>query len=206
MQRSLLPLGLLGLAFLCLPMNATAGGEEVVVLYNTQVPDSKRLAEYYAERRQVPKSQIFGFDLTTSEEISRKDFHDALQMPLFRKLEQAKLWRVESVTIATNREPGRLVRKVVESRIRYAVLCFGMPLKIPPDPNFKDAAESTVRPEFRRNEAAVDSELALLPCAEQDLPLIGPLVNPAYMATNTAALHPTNNVLMVTRLDGPSAA
>jgi uncharacterized protein (TIGR03790 family) len=57
---------------------------------------------------------------------------------------------------------------------------------------------------MRRNEAAVDSELALLPLIEERLPLSGPLRNPAYGVTNAALLHPTNGILVVTRLDGPS--
>jgi uncharacterized protein (TIGR03790 family) len=80
-----------------------------------------------------------------------------------------------------------------------------MPLKILRDPNLKEPAEETMRSEFRRNEAAVDSELAWLPSVYRDLPLAGPLANPAYTATNSAWLHPTNGVLMVTRLDGPTA-
>src|ERR1043166_4559086 len=62
-----------------------------------------------------------------------------------------------------------------------------------------------MRPELRRDEACVDSELALLPCVEQKLPLYGPLGNPAYGLTNANSIHPTNGVLMVSRLDGPSA-
>src|SRR5205085_7001041 len=35
--------------------------------------------------------------------------------------------------------------------------------------------------------------------------LFGPLRNPVYAATNSALFHPTNGLLMVTRLDGPNA-
>ena len=63
-----------------------------------------------------------------------------------------------------------------------------------------------LRPEMRRDEAAVDSELALLPLIEEKLPLAGPLRNPVYTTTNAAMLHPTNGVLLVTRLDGPTPA
>ncbi len=38
------------------------------------------------------------------------------------------------------------------------------------------------------------------------MPLAGPLRNPVYTATNPAVLHPTNGVLLVSRLDGPSEA
>ena len=39
-------------------------GDEVIVIYNSRVPESKSVADYYAERRHVPASQIFGFDMT----------------------------------------------------------------------------------------------------------------------------------------------
>src|SRR5207249_9171265 len=60
------------------------------------------------------------------------------------------------------------------------------------------------RVEMRRNEAAVDSELAALPLLLQNRPLTGPARNPIYGVTNTALIHPTNGVLVVARLDGPS--
>ena len=85
------------------------------------------------------------------------------------------------------------------------MLCYGVPLQILPDPNLKEAGTENLRPEMRRDEAAVDSELALLPVIEQNLPLAGPLRNPVYTVTNAAMLHPTNGVLIVARLDGPSA-
>ncbi|HTY87344.1 MAG TPA: TIGR03790 family protein, partial [Candidatus Acidoferrum sp.] len=51
----------------------------------------------------------------------------------------------------------------------------------------------------------VDSELAWLPLSKNDLALSGPLGNWAYGATNTGWLNPTNGILLVARLDGPSA-
>jgi uncharacterized protein (TIGR03790 family) len=181
-------------------------GSEVVVVYNSRVPESKSLAEYYAGRRHVPTNQLFGFALSTGENMSRAEFQDSLQKPLARALEKNKLWHIASEIIPPkNEKPGRVEWKVKESKIRYAVLCYGVPVRITDDPNLKEAAAETMRPEMRRNGAAVDTELALLPCIEQNLPLAGPLRNPLYAATNAAAFHPTNGVLMVTRLDGPSA-
>ncbi|MBI3877415.1 MAG: TIGR03790 family protein, partial [Verrucomicrobia bacterium] len=57
----------------------------------------------------------------------------------------------------------------------------------------------------RRNEAAVDSELALLPLARAGYTLAGAFDNPHYGTTNSAAMHPTNGILLVARLDGPTA-
>jgi uncharacterized protein (TIGR03790 family) len=85
------------------------------------------------------------------------------------------------------------------------VLCYGVPVRISADPNHQEEGAEKLRPEMRRNEAAVDSELALLPLIHEKVLLNGPLGNPLYSSTNEAALHPTNGVLLVTRLDGPSA-
>jgi uncharacterized protein (TIGR03790 family) len=61
-----------------------------------------------------------------------------------------------------------------------------------------------MRAELRRNGAAVDSELAWLPVLGQSPALAGPLRSPYYTTTNVALLHPTNGLLLVTRLDGPT--
>ena len=64
-----------------LSVRAANPGDEVVIVYNTRVPESKGVAKYYAERRHVPASQIFGFPLSTSEDMSRAEFRDELQKP-----------------------------------------------------------------------------------------------------------------------------
>jgi uncharacterized protein (TIGR03790 family) len=182
--------------------------DEVIVVYNSnsRVPESKRLAEYYAARRHVPTNQIFGFDLSTGLEMSRAEFRDSLQKPLAKLLERQKLWRFKTEIIrATTNHPARVAWKVGESRIRYAVLCYGIPVSIAKESNLREIGDEKLRPELRRDEAAVDSELALLPLIEENLPLDGFVRNPCFGATNTAALDPTNGVLMVTRLDGPTA-
>ncbi len=190
-----------------LALRAANPGDEVVLVYNSRLPESRGVADHYARLRQVPQDQIFGFDLPTNEVMSRAEFQEALQRPLAQRLETKKLWHIAAHTVpAATNHAAREESGVVASKIRYAVLCYGVPLKIAPDPNLKEEGTETLRPEMRRNEAAVDSELALLPLIDQKLPLAGPLRNPVYAATNTALLHPTNGVLLVTRLDGPSAA
>jgi uncharacterized protein (TIGR03790 family) len=186
--------------------SALAGqGEEVVVIYNSRMPESKSLAEYYAAKRAVPANQVIGLSLPTGDNMTRAEFRDDLQRPLARALESRKLWEMGDVqTPATNGAAALTERKVVRSSIRYAALCYGVPLRILKDPNLKEVGAEKLRPEMQRNEAAVDSELAFLPLIEEKLPLFGPLKNPLFGATNAALIHPTNGVLMVTRLDGPS--
>src|SRR5277367_2987290 len=142
------------------PLLVRAGGDEVVVIYNSRVPESKITADYYAKVRQVPQTQIYGFDLTTNEEMSRVEFHDDLQMPLAKKLEEDGLWKLGMTFYhGTGNQPDRAVRKVVASKIRYAVLCYGVPLKIASSTNIYEITPKKWQPELQRNEAAVDSEL-----------------------------------------------
>jgi uncharacterized protein (TIGR03790 family) len=73
-----------------------------------------------------------------------------------------------------------------------------------PDANLHEPASMRTRPELRRNEAAVDSELACLPLLKTEYPRVGLMNNPVYGVTNAALIHPTKGVLMVARLDGPT--
>jgi uncharacterized protein (TIGR03790 family) len=200
------------LAFMCilagfaLSLRAADSGNDVAVVYNSRLPESKGVAEYYAQRRSVPKDHIFGFSMTTNEEMSRIEFHDSLQTPLAKALEDTHLWHIGSVIVqATTNKPRHVEWRVTQTKIRYLALCYGIPLRIAETPNIREPGDENVRPELRRNVAAVDSELTLLPMSEMKLPLGGPLRNWTYGVTNTALLHPTNGILLVARLDGPSA-
>jgi len=193
------------LGFALAPCLARAGGDEVVVIYNTRVPESKGVAEHYARMRQVPQKQIYGFALTPNEEMSRAEFRDSLQNPLLEKLQADGFWQFTHKVVTATNGLMHVEYRVAKAKIRYAVLCYGVPLKIAADPNLHELAADDLRPEFRRNEAAVDSELAWLPLSKNNLTLSGPLGNWVYGATNRALLGPTNGILLVGRLDGPSA-
>jgi uncharacterized protein (TIGR03790 family) len=186
------------------PCIVRAGGDEVIVVYNKSVPESKAVAEYYAKARQVPRNQIYGFTLSTGDEMSRDEFRDLLQKPLAHWLEQDGFWQFGSVTNMMTNGEQRVERRVVSSKIRYAVLCYGIPLKIAPDPNLHETIKKGAPVELQRNEAAVDSELAWLPLIEMNVLLSGPLPNWTYGTTKEAALNPTNGILLVARLDGPT--
>ncbi|HKS37802.1 MAG TPA: TIGR03790 family protein [Verrucomicrobiae bacterium] len=197
--------GLLALAGWVSTSFAAGPGDEVAVVYNSRLPESKELAFYYAERRGVPTNQVLGFDLPTTETISRKEFRDQLQKPLLKALEKQGLFRVSSEIIPVTRDrTGDVIQKLAAARVRYATLCYGVPVRILKDPDLSEPGVDKVREELRRNEASVDSELAILPLMWRNLPLYGPLNNPVYGITNATAIHPTNGVLMVARLDGPS--
>jgi uncharacterized protein (TIGR03790 family) len=181
---------------------AADSGSSVLVLYNSRVPESKEVAEYYAQKRGVPASQVLGLDLPATEAMTRSEYLEQLQNPLLKNLEANKLF-----VFAPAPNPGsEPLRKVIGAKIRYAALCYGVPTKILRDTNLVEAGAEKLPPELRRNEAAVDSQLACSPLSDQKLMWAGPMVNPFYGTTNASLLHPTNGILLVTRLDGPSAA
>ena len=182
-----------------------ADGGQTVVVYNRQMPDSQALAEYYAKARGVPAGQVLGFDLPTTEIVTRSEFRERLQEPLLTALLDRGLF----VLHEDRRAPANgaeVTPWLREAKVRYLTLCYGVPLKISRDLALVESNQSKLPEPLRRNEAAVDSELALLPANLRSLQVVGPLANPAFGQTNVAKLHPTNGVWAVGRLDGPTAA
>jgi uncharacterized protein (TIGR03790 family) len=192
------------LTTLAFALNAIAAdpGSEVAVVFNTRVPESKQVAEHYAEVRRVPKTQVIGLDLPVAEAISRADYRKQLELPLVEALAKRKLLELSSK--ARPKNAPVTYSPTLRASIRYIVLCYGVPLKITADATIKEPEFASVRPELQRNEASVDSELALLP-AHKEHQLSGPIQNPFYGQTNASVFTAFSNILMVTRLDGPTA-
>lgn len=174
-------------------------GDEVVVVYNTAMSGSKEVADHYVMRRQIPTNQVLGLTLTTNEAMTRKDYQDNLETPLRQFLSREHLLVLEPDPASTN---GGL--RLKESKMRYLVMCYGVPIRIAEEPSLKEPGEEKLIKALQRNEAAVDSELALLPSTDPHRMLAGVTINRFYGATNSAVFEPVNGLLMVARLDGPS--
>lgn len=172
---------------------ATNDGADVVVVYNAAMTESKDVADHYASMRNVPASQILALPLPRTETISRAQYREQLQDPLLKFLEKQKLFTFKG-------------SKITDATVRYIVLCYGVPLRIDADSSVTEKIDPKLNGILRNNGAAVDSELATLPSIYQKLALAGPLSNPDYRSTNSAAINPTNGVIMVARLDGPTVA
>jgi uncharacterized protein (TIGR03790 family) len=179
-------------------------GDSVVVIYNSKMTGSKDVAEHYAQQRHVPTNQVLEFDLPTTEAMSRVDFIDKLQKPLLQRLVELKLIALAPTQKLGPRENNQIHSRFAQSKIRYATLCYGVPTKILKEAHLNEPGADKLQPELQRNEASVDADLACLPMAEQ-LPMwTGAIANPFYRKTNASVLHPTNGILLVTRLDGPT--
>src|SRR5688572_26627162 len=171
-------------------------GADVLVVFNSRSVDSRDVAAYYAERRGVPTNQVWGFEMSTAEAITRGEYLETIQNPILKKIEESKLWTWQPGTNG--------VRRLASSKIKYLLLCYHVPTKFLADTNLVEKGTENSRPELRRNEASVDSQLACLPLVHHDLRFAGAINNFSFGATNSAVLHPTNSILLVTRLDGPS--
>jgi uncharacterized protein (TIGR03790 family) len=187
------------------PGPARAGGSDVVVVYNSSVPESKAVAEYYAQARQIPRNQVVGLALPAGLEISRAEFRSGLQEPLAGQLEAKGWWKFGPLEVpARGDRPKHTDQRVVASKIRYLVLCYGVPLRILQDDTLQESGATNLPASLRVNTASVDSELAWLPAIKMQAALTGPMRNWVYGSTNEAILDPTNGILLVARLDGPT--
>ena len=184
---------------------AEAAGNEVLVIYNAQMPASEAVARHYAQRRSVPDSQLLGLRLSDSGTISRADYVSGIQEPVRKYLVEKGLaeWVPDSSSPPQGRKATARNRlRLIRSEIRYLLLCYGVPWYIPHDSSMRSETEG-IPAQFLRNDASVDDELALLPRLGFNDP-IATSPNPIVGATNAAQIHPTNGVFMVTRLDGPT--
>jgi uncharacterized protein (TIGR03790 family) len=189
---------------------ATNGGEEVAVIYNRGVPESKQVAEYYAAKRGVPADHLIGLQLTSQQtaSITRSEYNEKIALALIKELEEHNLATFKREAVPGGK-PSKWGYSVSSFKVRYLALCYGVPYYITRNKELDavkdEGLESTTPFEMRRNEAAVDSELALLP-RHGHLPISGPVQNALYGVTNASILSPITGVFLVTRLDGPTPA
>jgi uncharacterized protein (TIGR03790 family) len=196
--------GLTGLVWLLAAAVASAGqlGQRVVIVYNEQQPEGRLLAEYYAQKREVPQERICRIRVRPAETITRREFNEQIREPLLRFLTRNRLLVQEPRTIM---DPllGRLPwLETVDSRVDYIVLIYGVPLRIDHDASIVEKLTETPPHEAaKKNWASVESELALLPAV--GLPLSGPLRNPFFAARSAFGPPLDRQMLLVGRLDGP---
>ncbi len=182
--------------------NGSDRAESVVVVYNERVPESKKVAEHYAKLREIPEERMIALDTSVHESISRKHFREEIELPLMLALVERGLFVLEPVKASGMARRPR--RRVKESAFRYLVLCYGMPLRIQRDARLVESGAERFPKHLRGNDAAVDSELAVLPLTELGFMRTGPYSNPFFKTRNPQLIHPTKGILMVARLDGPT--
>ena len=181
------------LAVRCEAAGADPAVAATVVVFNEADVSSAELAGYYAEKRGIPFDHLIGISCTLEESVSRAEYESTIAEPLRKAFRLRGWWKTEA-DLANGR--------VDESKIRFVALMRGIPLKIAPVAAWPGDKPVTNPSQFNHNEAAVDSELALLGAATRQIS--GPLDNPCFK--NPAGWQKAPWLLMVCRLDAADPA
>ncbi len=186
-----------------LPAPASPESDATIVLYNRNQAESRELAKYYAEARDIPFSQVLGLNVSDDEEITRDNYLVTIEAPVRGAFTDRKWW-------TQDRGPDGQ-RFVTSANKRFVAIMRGVPLKIRPDSRESTDPPGDIKPGspiatlFRHNEASVDSELAALFALSDEHPAV--ISNPYYRRLTPILAQPPNaSPLLVCRLDAPTAA
>ncbi|MBU0676708.1 MAG: TIGR03790 family protein [Verrucomicrobia bacterium] len=191
------------LMWICLSSWAMGGSPKVIVIANGNVPESLELAHYYLQARDLPTNCLCVLDLPDEEVISRGTYEEKLRDPLLKFLREGK-----HVTQKHRRKRDIKSHEseweTTTTTVGFMVSMYGIPLKISDTKTRLGAAVADLnRNPSLKNEAAVDSELAVM--LTPPIELNGPALNPAYNRFSHADSGPAGRFLVfATRLDGPN--
>lgn len=189
---------------LCLLGRPCAGQEasfdlpsETVVVYNPDYPQSRELAEYYAQKRGIQPERLVAMKCPKEDSMSREQFDTLLRKPLIETFVRQNWWTLEKQSV---KDPasGKTITApiVVSTNVHVLVLMRGIPFQIR-----REAANPA---SSREDEASVDSELTLLGMPNQ--PIAGALRNPYYdQPVRFQMFQGSPGLLLVGRLDAPDA-
>jgi uncharacterized protein (TIGR03790 family) len=198
------------LAIACVDCLRAVGADDLaqraLIVYNADVADSRPLAEYYAQRRNVPTNQVCGIHIRDAETITRRELNDQIRAPILRFMGEHGLL-VQQARMVSDPVLGRVPSlQTLDNQIACVVLVYGVPLRIESDASLLEQARTAnLQEPFRRDEASVDSELAMLPMTGYQE--VGPSRNPFFKSTAPRFEPPMNRLMvLVGRLDGPDPA
>jgi uncharacterized protein (TIGR03790 family) len=190
------------------------GPEAVAVVANSAMEGSLEVAQAYMRRRSIPKENLIVIESSIKEHIPRGIYLETIHNPILQALIDKEL--IDAFEAPVD-ELGRKGVTLFTSKIKYMVLCYGVPTRVinfqhvqgweGDEPllarQFKrarpDLYQSFSEGELGRTEASVDGELALI--LKRGMPLRGFIPNPLYQNTNPGK---KQDIIRVTRLDGPS--
>lgn len=110
---------------LCLPIFSKPTPlvpNQVVVVYNSTLPESKELAEFYALNRLIPSSNLIGLEVPLKTTIDRSTYETAIRQPLVKKFTENEWWELG--------KDQNGISVPLKTTIRCIVLIKGIPLRI----------------------------------------------------------------------------
>ena len=179
-------------------LRAEISTDQVAILYNSTVPESRKLAEIYREARGIPEENVIALDMPPRADISRDDYDRMILKPLRRQFEARAWWKRQS-------EGGGVTLPVL-NKIRVLVTMRGVPLRIQPTPKSapKPGDPPPANPMAGHDEASVDSELAMF--GVEGLPIDSVLQNKFYQSTKSISEANLPFLVLTARIDAPTFA
>ncbi|WP_309396973.1 TIGR03790 family protein [Cerasicoccus maritimus] len=175
--------------------------QQVVVIANSNDPDSLAIAEYYLAKRNIPEQNLITIATSKGERLTCQEFVEQIFNPLREKLVEKK-W-MNAVLSDDYDAAGRRKMVPMGHSIGYLVLC-RLPYQVH---GYEAGAVKAFSPNatgaMANSQASVDSELTYLPVV--DTPLAGPGKNPLFQQKVPNYMQ-LGSVIKVARLDGPSVA
>lgn len=175
--------------------------DSVAILYNLTSPESRKLAQFYAEARNIPAENLIALKMPESQDISRADYESLIAAPLRKEFDRRGWWR-------RGKDAAGFTVPVI-NKIQVLVTVRGVPLRIQPGPKPKPPAATVTPPPPQspiadRNEASVDSELALF--GVEGVPLTGVLPNQYYKSEKSVSGREFPFLILTARIDAPTYA
>ncbi len=177
----------------------------VAVLYNSAVPESRKLAQLYCELRRIPPENLIALEMPKTADISRADYDRSILRPLREEFDRRSWWK-------RGKDAGGITLPVL-NRIRVLVTVRGVPLRIQPTPKpaatagepASPAAPATPQnPVTGHDEASVDSELAMF--GVEGVSLEGGLQNKFYQSEKPIGEVDLPFLVLTARIDAASYA
>jgi uncharacterized protein (TIGR03790 family) len=176
--------------------------DAMVVVVNSNDPDSLAIGQYYARQRGIPEANIVQLSAPIEETITVTQYVETIANPLLNALLEND-W-VKGVKDSSKDFYGRERLSVSIHSIPFVVLIKGVPLRIANDPTLIEAGTENLPAQFRVNNGSVDGEIALL-LAPPSVSMTALIPNP-YFGKSSISATDANRILRVSRLDGPTKA
>ncbi len=171
----------------------------VAILYNSAIPESRRLAEFYREARDIPAQNLIALEMPITADISRHQYETTILQPLRAEFDRRAWWQ-------RGRDATGLTLPVL-NRIRVLVTMRGVPLRIQPNPKPAPPAGAPVAahpPVTGHDEASVDSELAIF--GVEGVAAMGSVPNKFYRSQKSITGPELPFLVLTARIDASSYA
>ena len=173
---------------------STPAPESVAVLFNTALPESRKLAEFYCAKRGIPLRNLVGLEMPVAADISRVQYEESILAPLRAEFDRKGWWQ------RSKQADGKTMP--VSNQIRVLLTVRGVPLRIQPSPakpGGKPAGQAN--PFAGRDDASVDSELSLF--GVESLASEGVLENKYFRSRHSISALALPFQVLTARIDGP---